>query len=148
MTLDVGPQLQPNSVAGVPGAGHRIIAITSAPTAAAPSRRDRRPAPLPSTEYAARVSAEGGSDAPFKRKKNADEPVDLEARSPQTGLKYRDIQLLGQMMSQGADLNQPRHTLYYLYFDTREAAAAGAVEVFQGLADRLGGECDGWEAAV
>lgn len=126
----------------------------------------------------------------FKRKKKDDEPVDLEARSPETGLKYKDIALLGQMMKQGADLSKPRHALYYLYFDSREGAEAGAVEgrgagyscevrdplpaypgqwslvcerpdavldiqgvlhaddVFQGIADRLHGEFDGWEAAV
>ena len=64
----------------------------------------------------------------FRRKKKDDEPVDMEARSPQTGLKYKDIALLGQMMKQGADLNLPRHALYYLYFGSREAAEAGAPE--------------------
>jgi len=124
------------------------------------------------------------------RGKNDDEPVDMEARSPETGLKYKDIALLGTMMKQGADLRQPRHALYYLYFGTREAAEAAAVDgrgagytcavrdpfpqypgqwsivcerpdavldiegvrqaddLFQGIADRLDGEFDGWEAAV
>ena len=50
----------------------------------------------------------------FKRQKKAEEPVDMEARSPQTGLKYKDLALLGQMMAGGADLTQPRHVLYYL----------------------------------
>ncbi len=127
----------------------------------------------------------------FKRKpKEDDEPVDLEARSPATGLKYKDIALLGEMMKNGADLTKPRHVLYYLYFSSREDAEAGAVDgraagyacevrdplpqypdqwrlvcersdavldiegvrhaddVFQEIADRLGGEFDGWEAAV
>ena len=124
------------------------------------------------------------------RGKNDDEPVDLEARSPESGLKYKDIALLGEMMKQGADLNQPRHALYYLYFATPEAAEAAAGDgrgagyscevrdplpaypgqwsvvcerpdavldiagaraaddLFQGIADRLEGEFDGWEAAV
>ena len=124
------------------------------------------------------------------RGKKDDEPVDLEARSPETGLKYKDIALLGQMLQQGADLNQRRHALYYLYFGTPEAAQAAAVDgrgagyscevreplpaypgqwsvvcerpdalldipgvraaddLFQGIADRLEGEFDGWEAAV
>jgi hypothetical protein len=64
----------------------------------------------------------------FKRKKEDDKPVDMEARSPQTGLKYKDIALLGQLMQQGADLNLPRHALYYLYFGSRDAAEAGAPE--------------------
>ncbi len=127
----------------------------------------------------------------FKRKKKEDdEPVDLNARSPVTGLKYKDIALLGEMMKNGADLTKPRHALYYSYFDSQEVAEAGAVEgraagytcevrdplpeypthwsmicekpdalldiegvkaaddLFQGIADRLGGEFDGWEAAV
>ena len=63
-----------------------------------------------------------------RKKKDDDEPVDLNARSPESGLKYKDIALLGQMMQQGADLSQPRHALYYLYFGSRDVAEAGAVE--------------------
>ena len=126
----------------------------------------------------------------FLFKKKDDEPVDLEARSPQLGIKNKDLQLLGQLMAQGADLTKPRHALYYLYFATRDAADTAAVEgraagyacnvrepvaerpdrwslvcerpdavldpasviaadnLFQGVADRLGGEFDGWEAAA
>ena len=126
----------------------------------------------------------------FKRKKQDDEPVDLEARSPQLGIKNKDLQILGQLMAQGADLTKPRHALYYLYFATRDAADTAAEEgraagygcnareplpehpdqwslvcerpdavldpagviasdnLFQGIADRLGGEFDGWEAAA
>jgi len=124
------------------------------------------------------------------RGKGDDEPVDMEARSPESGLKYKDIALLGQMMQQGADLSQPRHALYYLYFTSPQAAESAAVDgrgagyacevrdplpaypgqwsvvcqrfdavldiegarraddLFQGIADRLDGEFDGWEAAV
>ena len=126
----------------------------------------------------------------FKRRNKDEEPVDMEARSPETGLKWKDIALLGQMIKQGATLRLPRHALYYLYFDAREAAETGAVDgraagytcdvrdplpahpgqwslvcerpdavldvpgvkaaddLFQGIADRLGGQFDGWEAAV
>jgi Regulator of ribonuclease activity B len=126
----------------------------------------------------------------FKRAKRDDEPVDLEARSPQTGLKYKDIALLGQLMQNGADLSAPRHALYYLYFEQQadaergaeQARAAGytcdvhpapgpaegqwslvcerpdavldidgvrtADDLFQGIADGLRGDFDGWEAAV
>lgn len=56
-----------------------------------------------------------------------DEPVDMNARSPQTGLKFKDIALLGQMLEAGADLTKPRHALYYLYFGAAEKAEAGAV---------------------
>jgi hypothetical protein len=64
----------------------------------------------------------------FKRKNKDDEPVDMEARSPKTGLKYKDIALLGQMVQRGADLRQPRHALYYLYFGSRDVAEAAAPE--------------------
>jgi hypothetical protein len=126
----------------------------------------------------------------FGRKKKNDQAVDPEARSPELGVKYKDLVLMGQLLQQGADLNQPRHALYYLYFSSRDAAEAGAEEgraagytcevrdplpqypdqwslacerddavldpsgvnaaddLFQGIADRLGGEFDGWEAAA
>ena len=127
---------------------------------------------------------------PFNRTKKDDEPIDPGARSPQLGLKYKDLQLLGEMMKLGANLALPRHALYYLYFPSRNAADAGAEEgrtagytceirdpmpeypdqwtllcerpdavldpkgviaaddLFQGIADRLGGDFDGWEAAA
>jgi hypothetical protein len=126
----------------------------------------------------------------FKRKQKDDEPVDPEARSPQLGIKYKDLGLLGQLMAQGADLTKPRHALYFLYFTSGAVAKAAAKEgrtagyectvrdplpeypgqwsvvcersdailspdgvigadnLFQGIADRLEGEFDGWEAAA
>jgi len=126
----------------------------------------------------------------FRRKRKDEEPLDLEARSELSGLRNKDILLMGQMVQAGADLNQPRHALYYLYFGTQEAAdqaaaraiAAGygadvreplpeypgqwslvcerpdalldvdgvrmADDLFQGIADDLGGEFDGWEASL
>jgi Regulator of ribonuclease activity B len=126
----------------------------------------------------------------FRRKKKDDEPIDLEARSPRSGLKYKDIALMGELASRGADLNQPRHALYFLYFGSHEVAATAAQagaeagyscevrdplpaypdkwsvvcqrddavldipgviqadDLFQGIADRLEGEFDGWEAAI
>jgi hypothetical protein len=52
----------------------------------------------------------------------------MNARSPQLGLRYKDLALLGQLMAQGADLRRPRHALYYLYFPSREAAEVGAID--------------------
>jgi hypothetical protein len=63
-----------------------------------------------------------------RKKKEEEEPVDLEARSPVTGLKYKDIAVLGEMMKAGADLTKPRHVLYYLYYASQEPAEAGAVD--------------------
>jgi hypothetical protein len=124
----------------------------------------------------------------FRRKRD-DEAVDPEARSEQLGIKHKDLLVLGQLLQQGADLTQPRHALYYLYFTDRAAAEAGAADagaagyscevrdplpqqpdqwslvcersdavlnpagviaaddLFQGIADRRGGDFDGWEAA-
>lgn len=126
----------------------------------------------------------------FRRKKKDDEPVDMEARSPKSGLKYKDIALMGELYKQGADLNQPRHALYFLYFGNPGVAATAAKagieagyscevrdplpahpdkwsvvcerrdavldipgviqadDLFQGIADQLEGDFDGWEAAV
>jgi hypothetical protein len=90
----------------------------------------------PSRLRSIRATASGGWDDTaeaatlflFRRKKKDDEPVDMNARSPDTGIKYKDIALLGQMVQQGADLSLPRHALYYLYFGSQEAAEAGAVD--------------------
>jgi hypothetical protein len=126
----------------------------------------------------------------FGRRSKDEGPVDPEARSPELGVKYKDLLLMGQLIQQGADLHQPRHALYYLYFGSRESAEAGAQDgraagytcevrdpmpqypdqwslvcerpdavldppgviaaddLFQGIADRLDGEFDGWEAAA
>jgi hypothetical protein len=64
----------------------------------------------------------------FFRRRKDDEPVDMNARSPQTGLKYKDIAVLGQLMQQGADLTKPRHALYYLYFDSLDVASSAAAD--------------------
>jgi Regulator of ribonuclease activity B len=124
----------------------------------------------------------------FRRSK-LDE-VDPDERSPQLGIKYKDLMVVDQMVKAGADLSEPRHWIYYLYLPTEQVAhdAAGEVRaagydaearpaaggaddqwcvvaerhdavfsadllidsdnLFQGLADRLGGEYDGWEASV
>jgi hypothetical protein len=126
----------------------------------------------------------------FRKKAKDHEAVDMHMRSPETGLKYKDIALLGQMLKSGADLSTPRHVLYYLYFSSEQAAETGAGDarsagytatgreplpdypdqwslvcekvdavlsvdnvreaddLFQGIADRLAGEFDGWEAAM
>jgi hypothetical protein len=63
----------------------------------------------------------------FRRKKQQDEePVDPNARSPQLGVKYKDLAVMGQLMQQGANLKLPRHALYYLYFSDRASAEAGS----------------------
>ena len=67
-----------------------------------------------------------------KRKKKGDEqPVDMNERSPQLGLRYSDLAVMGALMEQGANLLEPRHVLYYLYFPDA-ATADRAAEVAQG----------------
>ena len=126
----------------------------------------------------------------FKRKPRDEEPLDMNERSEQLGVKHKDLLVMGQLMQQGADLRQPRHAVYYLYFTDRNAAEKGAEEarraaytcevreplpeqpqewslvcersdavldpngviaadtLVQDIADRLGGDFDGWEAAA
>jgi hypothetical protein len=124
------------------------------------------------------------------RRKREEQPLDLDERSPTTGLKHKDLLVLHQLMQAGADLKQPRHTVHYLYFASPEAATAASHEaeargfevevrdplpaypgqwslvcgqhgvvvdpptvrdhgdLFDALAERHGGEYDGWEASV
>jgi hypothetical protein len=126
----------------------------------------------------------------FFRRKRDEQPLDLDERSPTTGLKHKDLLVLHQLMQAGADLKQPRHTVHYLYFTSPDAATAASHEaeargfevevrdplpdypgqwslvcgqhgvvvdpptvrdhgdLFDALAERHGGEYDGWEASV
>jgi regulator of ribonuclease activity B len=58
------------------------------------------------------------------RKKGDDEPVDMNERSPQLGLKYKDLLVLDQLMKAGADLTQPRHVISYSYAPSEDVARA------------------------
>jgi hypothetical protein len=53
-----------------------------------------------------------------------DEPVDMNERSPQLGLKYKDLAVLGQLMKSGADLSHSRHVVYYSYAPSEDVAQA------------------------
>lgn len=65
----------------------------------------------------------------FRRKpKDDEEAVDPNDRSPRTGLTHKNLAVLGQLMKAGADLEKPRHALYYLYFATLASADAAAHE--------------------
>ena len=65
----------------------------------------------------------------FKRKKAAPEPpLDQDGRSPRLGIRNKDLAILGQLISMGADLTQPRHALYFLYFPDQATAEIGAGE--------------------
>lgn len=58
----------------------------------------------------------------FRRRDN--EPVDMNERSPQLGLKYKDLAILDQLMKNGADLTQSRHVVYYAYAQSEDVARA------------------------
>ena len=63
-----------------------------------------------------------------RKKKEDDEAVDPNERSPQLGVKFKDLAVMGQLMKQGADLSKPRHALYYLYFTSKDVAEAGSAD--------------------
>jgi len=74
-----------------------------------------------------------------KRKKiDDDEPMDPEARSPATGLKYKDLQLLGAIKDNGCNLAAARHVLHFNYMPSEQAAEAAADAC----------RSQGWEASV
>jgi hypothetical protein len=60
------------------------------------------------------------------RKKAKSVDAGPEARSPKTGIKYKDLDVVNLLVKHGADLIQPRHVLYYLYFPSagRQGSAA------------------------
>ena len=59
----------------------------------------------------------------FRRNRD-DEPVDMNERSPQLGIKYKDLAVLDQLMKSGADLTEARHVIYYSYASSEEVAQA------------------------
>jgi hypothetical protein len=76
-----------------------------------------------------RTEVRGGAVAFFKRKsKRDDEPVDMNERSPVTGLRFKDIAVLASLVDAGADLEVPRHVLYYLYFTSEALARQAAID--------------------
>jgi hypothetical protein len=70
----------------------------------------------------------------FKRRsKSDDELVDPNERSPQLGLKYKDLAVLGSLRDAGADLSERRHVAFYLYYPSQASAdRAGEVASGQG----------------
>jgi hypothetical protein len=73
----------------------------------------------------------------FRRNRD-DEPVDMEERSPQLGVKFKDLAVLGSLVNSGADLTQSRHVVYYSYASSEAVAQAMGREA----------EKDHWTAEV
>lgn len=72
-------------------------------------------------------------------RKRKEQPVDLEERSPQLGVKYKDLLVMNQLMQAGADVSQPRHVIHFFYSRDIESAQALAAAVR---------EQQGWETKV
>jgi len=63
-----------------------------------------------------------------KKPKDDGDPVDPNDRSPKTGLRYKDLSVLSELVKRGADLEAPRHAVYYLYFGSQASAEDAARE--------------------
>jgi hypothetical protein len=61
-------------------------------------------------------------------RKRDDEPADPNERSPQLGVKFKDLAVLGQLIDAGADLSASRHLVYYSYAPGRDIAQAMRIE--------------------
>jgi hypothetical protein len=62
------------------------------------------------------------------REPQEEQPLDLEERSPELGLKFKDLLVLGSLMQAGADLTKPRHVVFYSYAGSPETAETMAGE--------------------
>jgi len=52
----------------------------------------------------------------------------MNERSPQLGIRYKDLAVLGQLMQNGADLSESRHVVYYSYAPSEAVAQEMARE--------------------
>ncbi len=60
------------------------------------------------------------------RRERAMSEAELDEPSQVDGIRYRDLQILGQLTQMGADLQAPRHTAFYLYYPAHVTATAAA----------------------
>jgi hypothetical protein len=58
--------------------------------------------------------------------------IDLDDKSPRSGLLWRDLMLLTEIVDSGADLTQPREHGFVLYFDLKKAADKARVRARRG----------------
>jgi regulator of RNase E activity RraB len=54
------------------------------------------------------------------RPSEVEKPVDPDERSPQLGIKFKDLEVMGALIEANADLSQSREVTYYLYAPDRE----------------------------
>ena len=65
----------------------------------------------------------------FRRRAARNEALgDPDDRSPQLGVKYKDLALMGQLLEAGADLKEPRHVIYYNYAPSSDVGRTMATE--------------------
>jgi regulator of RNase E activity RraB len=79
-------------------------------------------------------------DMALFRRKQRSEAVDFDERSPKTEINDGDQEVVNQLVQHGADMSQPRHVLYYLYFTSQEAATSAAADAMHRSFDTSVGE--------
>jgi hypothetical protein len=52
--------------------------------------------------------------------------IDLSDRSPRSGLLWKDLMTVSEVMDSGVDLSQPRNLRWVVYFDTKKVADKAA----------------------
>jgi hypothetical protein len=110
--------------------GRELVAVPRQLRPPALHAEQRRSAESGSPLDGPSVSRQACSMGLFKKGKRRDDaPVDPDERSPQLGLKYKDLGLLGELMDHGANLDQPRHVVHFSYFPSALAAAEAGTEL-------------------
>ena len=57
------------------------------------------------------------------------EPVDPDARSPESGIKYKDLEVMRQLLDHGANLDEPRHVVHFSIFSSQDGALEASREL-------------------
>ncbi|MCI0544978.1 MAG: hypothetical protein L0Z49_11125, partial [Actinobacteria bacterium] len=52
--------------------------------------------------------------------------VDLTERSPRSGLRWKDLLVVSEVIDSGADMTEPKRLRYLVYFDTKKVADKAA----------------------
>jgi hypothetical protein len=52
--------------------------------------------------------------------------IDLTDRSPRSGLLWRDLMVVSEVIDSGADMSEPKHLTYSMFFGTKKVADKAA----------------------
>lgn len=75
----------------------------------------------------------------FRKKESERAITDRDARSPQTGIKYKDLRIVQDLMLDGADLTTQRHVAYYVSLPDESTARYAAEHIrLRGFTVRIG----------